>query len=125
MEELVNKYIELRDAKAKLKAAFDAKVSKLEAVLDKIEAALLQEFTESGMESVRTKAGTAYKQTRTSAGVADWDATLRFIQENDLWHMLERRVNKAAVEQFKDANGELPPGLNWREEVVINVRRSA
>ena len=94
-------------------------------MLDKIEAALLAEFTESGIESLRTKAGTAYKQTRTSAGVADWEAVLRFIQDNELWHMLEKRVSKSAVEQFKDANGDLPPGLNWREEVVINVRRSA
>jgi hypothetical protein len=125
MEELVNKYIELRDAKAKVKAAADAKIAKLDSVLDKIEAALLAEFQESGIESMRTKAGTAYKQTRTSAGVADWEAVLRFIQDNDMWHMLEKRVSKSAVEQFKDANGDLPPGLNWREEVVINVRRSA
>lgn len=125
MEELVNKYIELRDAKSTIKAQADAKIAKLDAVLDKIEAALLAEFTESGIESMRTKAGTAYKQTRTSAGVADWESVLRFIQDNGLWHMLEKRVNKSAVEQFKDANGDLPPGLNWREEVVINVRRSA
>ena len=125
MEELVNKYIELRDAKSRVKAKADEKIAKLDAVLDKIEAALLAEFTESGIESLRTKAGTAYKQTRTSAGVADWEAVLRFIQDNELWHMLEKRVSKSAVEQFKDANGDLPPGLNWREEVVINVRRSA
>lgn len=125
MEELVSKYIELRDVKSQLKAKFDAKVSKIDSVLDRIEAAILNEFTESGVESCRTKAGTAYKQTRTSAGVADWESVLVFIRENDLWHMLERRVNKSAVEQFKEAHEELPPGINWREEVVINVRRSA
>lgn len=124
MEELVEKYIELRDAKAKVKAQYDAKVERIESVLEKIEAVLLQQFNESGMESVRTKSGTAYKQTRTSAGVADWDSVLEYIRENDLWNMLERRVSKAAVEQFKDAHGDLPPGINWREEVVINVRRA-
>ena len=125
MEELVEKYIELRDAKSKIKAAYDAKIAKIDGVLDKIEGVLLQQFTDSGMESVRTKSGTAYKQMRTSAGVADWDATLQFIQDNELWNMLERRVSKAAVEQFKDAHGDLPPGINWREEVVINVRRAS
>lgn len=125
MEDLVTKYIELRDTKAKIEAEMKAKTAKIVSIMDRIEAAILAEFQESGVESVRTKDGTAYKQTRTSAGVADWDATLSYIQQNGLWHMLERRVSKAAVEQFKEANGELPPGLNWREEVVINVRRSA
>jgi chromosome segregation ATPase len=125
MEELVSKYIELRDVKAQLKSKFDQKVSKIDAVLDRIESAILAEFTESGVESCRTKAGTAYKQVRSSAGVADWERVLQYIQQHELWHMLERRVNKSAVEQFKEANGDLPPGVNWREEVVINVRRSS
>lgn len=125
MEDLVTKYIELRDAKAKIEAEMKAKTAKIVTIMDRIEAAILAEFQESGVESVRTKDGTAYKQVRTSAGVADWDATLSYIQQNGLWHMLERRVSKTAVEQFKEAHGELPPGLNWREEVVINVRRSA
>lgn len=125
MEDLVTKYIELRDAKSKIEGEMKAKVAKIVEIMDKIEAAILAEFQDSGVESVRTKDGTAYKQTRTSATVADWDATLSYIQANNLWHMLERRVSKTAVEQFKDAHGELPPGLNWREEVVINIRRSA
>jgi hypothetical protein len=125
MDDLVTKYIELRDTKAKIEAEMKAKVAKIVGIMDKIEAAILAEFQESGVESIRTKDGTAYKQTRTSATVADWDAALNYIQANNLWHMLERRVSKQAVEQFKEAHGELPPGLNWREEVVINIRRSA
>jgi hypothetical protein len=125
MEELVQKYIELRDAKSQLKAKYDAKAGKLDTAMEKIEAILLMDFNERGIESMRTAAGTAYKQTRVSAGVADWDAARDFIVENELWNMLERRVNKSAIEQYKEANGDLPPGINWREEVVINVRRSA
>lgn len=124
MEELVEKYIELRDKKAQLSAAFKQKTAKLDAVLDKIEGVLLQQFKDLGMESVRTKAGTAYKSTRTSATVADWDQTLDYIRRKELWNMLDKRVNKAAVEQFKEEHDDLPPGVNWREEVVVNVRRS-
>ena len=124
MEELVEKYIELRDAKAKITADYKAKAAVLDASLDKIEGVLLLQFQEQGMESVRTKNGTAYKSNRASATVADWDNVLSFIQENELWNMLEHRVSKQAVEQFKEAHGELPPGINWREEIVINVRRS-
>lgn len=124
MEELVEKYIQLRDKKAEIAGQYKAKVAKLEEVITKIENILLKQFSELGMESVRTKAGTAYKSTRASATVADWDNVLDFIQRNDLWNMLERRVNKSAVEQFKEEHGDLPPGVNWREEVTVNVRRS-
>lgn len=124
MEELVEKYIELRDKKSELSAAYKAKTAKLDTVLTKIEGILLQQFDELKMESVRTKAGTAYKSTRVSATVADWDHTLDFIKQHELWNMLEHRVSKQAVEQFKEEHGDLPPGVNWREEIVVNVRRS-
>lgn len=124
MEELVEKYIELRDQKSKMSADYKVKVAKIDSVLDKIEGELLRQFSDHGMESARTKSGTAYKSTRVSATVADWDYVLDFIQKNELWNMLERRVSKQAVEQYKEEHGDLPPGINWREEITINVRRS-
>jgi hypothetical protein len=58
--------------------------------------------------------------------VADRDAFLHgFVIPNEAWEFLENRVSKSAVEQFKEANNDLPPGLNWREERVVNIRRSA
>lgn len=125
MEELVEKYIKLREVKTKLSNEYKQKVAKVDDIMDKIEAAILAQFNELGVESARTTAGTAYKQTRTSATVADWDAVLHFIQENDLYNMLEHRVSKNAVEEYVNENGALPPGVNWRQEVVINVRQGA
>jgi hypothetical protein len=55
--------------------------------------------------------------------VADWDAFLDHVRENEAWEMLERRVNKTAVEQFKSVEGDLPPGVNWAETQVVNFRR--
>lgn len=125
MELIVEKYIALRDMKALMKTKYEAKVAKVDQIMDKIEGAILAEFNAQGMEACTTKAGTAYKQLRVSAGVADWDSALGFIREQELWQMLEHRVSKVAVSEYKDANdGDLPPGINWREEYVINVRRS-
>ncbi len=124
MEELIEKYIAIRDKKAEIVAAHKAKIAKIDETLDKVEAVLLVQLEENGMESARCKSGTVYKSNRTSATVADWDYVLNFIQTHDLWNMLERRVSKQAVEQYKEEHGDLPPGINWREEVVVNVRRS-
>lgn len=121
---LVEKYVLLRDKKSQLKAKYDGDVAELDTTLDKIEAVLLKTFTESGMDSVKTAAGTAYKSTRTSVTVADWDAYRNHIIAHEAWELLEKRANKTAVEQYRAANDELPPGLNWREEQVVNVRRS-
>ena len=124
MEELIEKYIAIRDKKAEIVAAHKAKIAKIDEALGKVEAVLLVQLEENGMESARCKSGTVYKSNRTSATVADWDYVLNFIQTNDLWNMLERRVSKQAVEQYKEEHGDLPPGINWREELVVNVRRS-
>ena len=126
MEQIVEKYIALRDIKALMKAKYEAKVAKVDAIMDKIEGVILIQFNEQGLTACTTKAGTAYKQLRESASVADWDSILGFIREQDMWQFLEHRISKVAVSEYKTANeGELPPGINWREEYVINVRRGS
>lgn len=124
MKDMVEKYIALRDARALLDSAYKLKKAPLDAAMDKIEAAILAQFEASQIESVRTEGGTAYKSKKTSATVADWDLVLAYIKANDLWQMLEQRVSKKAVEEFVEAHSDLPPGINWREEVTINVRRT-
>lgn len=124
MSELVAKYIQLRDKKAEYKAEYDTKVAKIEEVLDKIEAKFLQVFEESGMDSVKTEAGTAYKSTKVSVTTGDKDAFMEFVRTNDEWPLLEVRPSKAAVEQYREQHDDLPPGINWRAEQVVNIRRS-
>jgi len=122
-DEVVAGYIKLRDRKSALKADYDAKIAKIDEVLDKIEAKLIAHFQETGLEAIRTDAGTAYRSTRVSAPVADWDALLAHILQTENYQLLERRVSKKAVEEYKSANDDLPPGVSWREEIVVNVRR--
>jgi hypothetical protein len=124
MQDIIEKYIELRDKKSELSAAYKKKVAGLDAALDQLEAILLEKLNEIGMDSAKGSTGTVYKSRRTSATVADWDYVLDHIQKNELWNMLEKRVSKQAVEQYVEEHGDLPPGINWREELVVNIRRS-
>lgn len=123
-DELVHMYIMLRDEIAKKKAAFDLDVADMKAKQTKIEGILLHRFQESGEESARTKFGTAFKTTKKFASVADWDSLLDYIKKEDAWELLTRAVSKTVVEQFVAANDELPPGVNWRTEVTLGIRRS-
>lgn len=124
IDQIVSRYIALRDLKAKYKAEYEAKVAEVETAMQRIENHLLTTMQAQGLKSMPTAAGTAYIQHRTSASVADWDSLLNFIREGDHWAMLEKRVSKSAVEEFRAANDDLPPGINWQEAVVVNVRRS-
>ena len=126
LDELVANYIKLRDKKSQLKKQYDEKVAKVDAVMDKMEAIILKTFQDSGIDSARTDAGTAYISTRTSATVGSREELFQWIQEDfeERSIFLENRVSKVAVEQFKAANDDLPPGINFRSEVTVGVRRA-
>ena len=126
LDELVANYIKLRDKKSQLKKQYDEKVAKVDAVMDRMEAIILKTFQDSGIDSARTDAGTAYISTRTSATVGSREEFLSWVlQDPDERSMfLENRVSKVAVEQFKAANDDLPPGINFRSEVTVGVRRA-
>lgn len=123
--EMVEHYVRLRDKRAEYKAEFDAKVQKIDLVLEKIEQKLMAHMNETGIESIRTGAGTAYRSIKSTASVADRDIFLDFVREHDAWELLETRAAKKAIEDYRAANDELPPGVNWSAVATINVRRSA
>jgi phage host-nuclease inhibitor protein Gam len=125
LSDAVSLYIKMRDKKAQMKAEFDASVAPLNEKMEKLEAKLLDVFNKTGMDSVKTEFGTAYTTTRVTASVADRDIFMTHVRENDDWALLEVRASKSAVEQYRENNNDLPPGISMREERVVNVRRSS
>lgn len=121
---IVERYVQMRDRKAEMKAAYEASVADLNTGMAKLENAIMATLNEQGVESVRTASGTAFKSVSNSATIADWDMYLAFVKENDRWDMLEKRCAKLAVEQYRAANDDLPPGVNWKSAVTVNVRRA-
>lgn len=124
LEKLVASYVKLRDKKAEMKAAYDAEVAKVDALMDRVEVALLQHFTETGAEAVRTAAGTAYRTTTVKCSKADPVSWMNFLHTSGEWDLADVRPSKANVKAYRDAGNDLPPGLNWLEEVTVGIRRS-
>lgn len=126
LDDLVDRYIKLRDKKTELKGDYERKVAAVDQALERIEAFFMRHLDNSGSESVRTKAGTFFKAEQNSATVADWDSIWSWVQE-DLEAraaILEKRVSKGFVQSYRDEHNDLPPGINWRTAYVVNVRRS-
>ena len=124
IDQLIEVYIKLRDRRFDRKSAYEESDAEDKQHQAKIEAKLMEYLNAQGLDKVGCDAGTAYKATRSSATVADWDPLLAFIKEKELWELLERRVSKTAVEQYLSEHQELPPGVNISREVVVNFRRS-
>ena len=121
---LLKLFIALRDRRARRKADFQLDDVDDKEKQERIEIEFLKRFNERGIDNVSARGiGTAYRSVRASAKVSDWDSLLEFIQKEGAWEMLERRVSKVAVEQFKAETDDLPPGVDWGETQVINFRR--
>lgn len=125
-DSIVGNYVKIRDRRALRKAAFDAEDADDKAKQERMEAEMLRRFNERGAESIRTTHGTAYKSTRTSATVADKDTYITWILQDPVERVnfLDVRANKTTVQQYKGEHNDLPPGLNWREELTVGFRRS-
>lgn len=123
IERLVGGYVRLRDKKAELEARHKEELAPIRKMMEDIEVRMLQAMQESNTTSLKTGAGTAYKTVRTSATVADRSTFKGWIVSEDAWEFADLRVNKTAVAAYREETGELPPGVNWREELGVNFRR--
>lgn len=127
---LVEKYVELRDRRAAAKKEFEANDAKFKQALEILEGKLKALLDEAGANSMNTDHGTFFRTYTTSATVADWDALLTFIQNNEQWGLLERRVAKTRVMELmgEKADGSFanapPPGVNFTRFEGVQVRRS-
>ena len=118
-------YLRIRDAKAKLKAAYDAEEKALTEQMDIIKRALLDHCKEHGVDSVRTQHGMFYRSLKTRYWTGDWAAMHAFIMERGLPEFLEKRLNQTAVRTYIEENPEITlPALNVDSEYNISVRKA-
>src|SRR6476469_5383457 len=110
--QMVEQYIKLRDKKDELKKKHAEQLAKFTEVMGQLEGQLMLEFERAGVDSMSCEAGTAYTSTTTSATVKHWSETLKYIQENEAWDLLEARVSKTAAVAIVEESGQPIPGVN-------------
>jgi len=123
VEQVVSAYIKLRNSKAAVEEAAKQQVDAIKAKMVKLESWLLAQANEQNVTSFKTKSGTAFVTTVDYANVADWDAVLSFIKDNQAFDMLERRVSKTAVRGYIESMGKVPAGVNYGTKIEVNVRK--
>lgn len=124
VDTLVERYIKIRDKLAILEEAHKAAIAPYKEAQAKIEETLLAHFNETGQESARTAAGTAYRQKATSATVADRSEFLNYVRGNDRWDLVDARAAKKNIEEYIDEHEAPPPGINFSTSYKVNFRRA-
>lgn len=122
--QLIKVFVGLRDRRAQRKAAYTLDDSGDKGKQDKIEVEFLRRMQERDIDSVSARdVGTAYMSTRNSATVSDREAFFDYVKDNGAWELIEGRASKIAVEQHREANDDLPPGISYSSTQVVNFRR--
>lgn len=122
--DLIGAYLKLRTKIIEVETRHKEEMLPYINLKTEIETSLLAHLNDLGLDSTKCKAGTAYRATATSVKVKDWDKTLAFIRENELWELLEARANKTVALELLDERKKPIPGVEITTASVLRVRSS-
>lgn len=120
---LIKAYLKIRNNKNDIKTRHKTELSPLNKGLDSIEAEFLRRLNESGLQSLSSKEGVAYRSERRSASCADRKEFLDYCVEGNHWDLMDYKPNVTAVTAFaEEHDGELPPGVKISRQLIVNVQ---
>src|SRR5689334_138656 len=82
-------YVKIRDRRATIKRAYEDEDAQLKGQLATIEGAMLKHLNTYGMESVRTEAGTFYRQEDIKPNIVDDKAFFQWIKDHDAFDAMQ------------------------------------
>ena len=124
-DKLVATYVKIRDKRAEIQREYEKEDSRLKDQLELITSKLLDICRETGVESMRTNAGTVSRSVSTRYWTSDWASMYDFIKEHDAMGLLEQRIHQGNLKAFLTDNPEeVPKGLNSDSKYTIRVTRA-
>lgn len=123
INDVIQAYLKLRGDIDETEKRHKEELKPLRDKLGKCENWLQNQLQLAGLQSFKSDKGTAFLQEVQTVTVPGWDETKKFIQEKDMWDLLDRRVSKSAVMDYIETFGEVPPGVNVVRTKIVRVRR--
>lgn len=118
-------YIKIRDKRAELKEQFEEQDSTLKEQQELLAEQMLNICHDQNADSIKTKAGTIIRKVDTRYWTSDWESMYDFINDHDVYELLEKRIHQTNMRQFLEENPDLlPAGLMSDSKYSIVVRRS-
>ena len=119
----VELFVQRRDELNSVRKQFQVTEDQIKNELELISMWLLKKSDELGVESFRTKHGTAFKSLVETYRVGDWATLIEYIKETDNYQLLEKRVAKNAAREIHASDGAIPPGVDYFAEFEFKIRR--
>lgn len=117
-------FIQVRDMISEMAARHKQELEPLQKALQQLNTAFLGHLHGAGVDSVKLKGvGTVYKRVSRAATVADAAELKRHVIGTQAWDLVDWRANAPAIAEYIAQHGEMPPGINYTETVVVGVRR--
>ena len=123
VDDVIATYMKLKSQKETIEAGTKEQVAVIKAKMEKLESWIKEQADVQGVTSFKTKHGTAFLTTSDYANVADWDAMLSFVKENEAYDLFEKRVSKVAVRGYIEQTKTVPPGVNYGTRLDVNIRK--
>jgi hypothetical protein len=123
VDQVVARYIQIRDDLKTMDERHKAERAPLVETQNLLTEWIMKHLETTGSTAVKTNHGTCYQSTRYTASLADADAFMKFVTENQMFDLLDRRANSTAVRDYVEEHKSLPPGCNLSAIRTIGVRR--
>jgi len=123
VDDVIATYMKLRSQKEAIEAQMKEQTAIIKTKMEKLESWIKEQADVQGVTSFKTKHGTAFLTTTDYANVADWDAMLAFVRENEAYDLFEKRVSKVAVRGYIEQTKAVPPGVNYGTRLDVNIRK--
>ena len=124
-DDLASIYIKIRDKRAEIKEQYEAQDNDLKEQMELLSERMLSICQDQEADSIKTKSGTIIRKIDTRYWTSDWESMYDFINEHDVYELLEKRIHQTNMRQFLEENPNLlPAGLMADSKYSIVVRRS-
>ena len=119
----IAQYIKLRERKKEQDKKHKEMMAPINDALDALESFFQLTMEKEGLDALAGSAGTAYPSTTSSVTISDKEKFLDYVRTNDLWHLLDVRPAKTAVDAYLEEQEITPPGVNYATITKVNVRK--
>lgn len=111
-ERLTKIYRKIRDARKEASAAFKKQDAEWESQQDEAARLLMELMDRQNVTGIQTQYGSVRKVIKQRFWNTDWDEFNKFVKENDLLDLFEKRIAQKNMAEWIEKNpGQIPPGL--------------
>lgn len=125
VDKLVSVYIKMRDKRSALLREYEEQDGEIKEQMETLESKLLDLCKSIGADSLKTQHGTVIRTVKTRYWTNDWASMHKFIMQNNMPDLLEKRISQTVMKQLIEENPDMmPPNLNVDSRYAVTIRRS-